>query len=185
MGKRLESVERTIRRIVEAAIAEYAENGIENTSMQAVARRADVAPGTVLYHYESPNDLVEAVIEKWLAEMDVPSADSIDPNRPLDERVASLVNELHRLFERSEDAFRVWSMSPHHPVLQRSSAEWDVNVSEMLARTLGERAGEPETQAMVSVLVDPMLRGIMLARGIEPDRASEIVIEQILSFLES
>jgi hypothetical protein len=25
----------------------------------------------------------------------------------------------------------------------------------------------------------------MLARGIEPDRASEIVIEQILSFLES
>ena len=40
MGKRQASVDGTKRRIIEAAVAEYSEKGIEDTSMQAVARRA-------------------------------------------------------------------------------------------------------------------------------------------------
>ena len=48
LGKRATQKDSTRGRIVQAAIDLYTERGISQTSMQQVARRADVAPATVL-----------------------------------------------------------------------------------------------------------------------------------------
>ena len=180
MGKRQAAVEETKRRIIEAAAAEYATSGIEGTSMQAVARRADVASGTVLYHYETPDDLVEAVVASWLSEMKPPSADSIDPGQPIETRVSILVSELFALYQRSEVAYQVWAMSAHHPVLLRYSDWWDENVSSMLEVALGDHLANGETAAVVSALIDPFFRGTLLSRGIGPERVTEIATHLVL-----
>jgi TetR/AcrR family transcriptional repressor of bet genes len=50
------------QQIVDALLAEMAERGYEGASVQAVARRAGLAPGLVHYHFESKQEiLLEAV----------------------------------------------------------------------------------------------------------------------------
>lgn len=184
MGKRQAAVEETKRRIIEAASLEYANNGIEATSMQAIARRADVASGTVLYHYETPDDLVEAVVARWLAEMEPPSAEHIDPGQSIETRITILVSELFGLYQRSEVAYQVWARSAHHPVLLRYSDWWDENVSSMLEVALGEHMADGEATAIVSALIDPFFRETLLSRGLDSERVIQIVTRLVLMTLE-
>lgn len=183
LGKRQASVDETKRRILVAAREEYAENGIDDTSMHAVARRADVAPGTVLYHYPDPDDLATAVIEQWLDEFEAPSPDAIDPDVSLQKRITVLVDELFGLYERSNDAYRAYQKSPGHPVMNRYEAWWYGNVNEMIARALGELASEPETMQVVSVLVNPGFRGTLVMTGLSTERSREIATDLIVSWL--
>ena len=184
LGKRQASVNETKSRIIEAAVAEYGEKGIEDTSMQAVARRADVAPGTVLYHYSTPDDLVEAVVESWIGAMDAPSPATLVPDASLSSRIAALVTELFGLYERSGSAYGVYVKSPAHPILKRYEKWWFDNVNQMMVRALGERASEMESMQVVSVLVNPGFRGTLLSSGISPRRAEELTTQMILGYLE-
>ncbi len=184
LGKRQASVDRTRRRILDAATLEYADNGITETSMQSVARRADVAPGTVLYHYPTPDELAEAVVQGWLVDLVAPSPDAISADGPLEARVAQLVLELFGLYERSEFAYRIYAKSPDHPVLKRYERWWEENAGRMMLKALGERASEPETMSVLSVLVNPGFRGTLLGSGIAPDRAVEIATELAMGWLD-
>jgi len=183
LGKRQASVDDTKRRITEAATQEYAEKGIPETSMQAVARRADVAPGTVLYHYPDPEGLASAVVESWIVEMKAPSPEVIDPTAPLDERIAALVTELYGLYERSGKAYQIYAKSPNYPVLKRYEKWWYDNANQMMLRALGDGAAEPESMQVVSVLVNPGFRGTLLMSGISPHRAAEITTRMALDWL--
>jgi AcrR family transcriptional regulator len=176
-------VDETKRRIIEAATLEFAENGIPDTSMQAVARRADVAPGTVLYHYPTPDELVEAAVERWIVEMEAPSPEAIDPESPLEERVRALVEELFGLYERSEYAYRIYSKSPGHPVLKRYEKWWYDNVNQMMVKAFGDLAADPETMRVVSVLVNPGFRGTLTSTGVTPDRSVDISTHLVLSWI--
>jgi AcrR family transcriptional regulator len=183
LGKRQAAVDETKRRIIEAATLEYAENGIEDTSMQAVARRADVAPGTVLYHYPTPDDLTEAVVETWIRDMEAPNPDAIDAVAPLEDRIASLVRELYGLYERSEQAYRIYQKSPRHRVLKRYEKWWYENANRMMAKAMGANALDTEAMQVTSVLVNPGFRGTLLMTGIAPERAEEIATRMILDWL--
>lgn len=183
LGKRQAAVDETKRRIIEAATLEYAEKGIEDTSMQAVARRADVAPGTVLYHYPTPDKLTEAVVETWISDMEAPAPEAINAVAPLGDRIASLVRELYGLYERSERAYRIYAKSPRHPVLRRYEKWWYENVNQMMAKAMGERALDTEAMQVTSVLVNPGFRGNMIMTGIAPERAEEIATRMILDWL--
>ena len=184
MGKRQAAVDETKRRIIEAAVAEYQLNGIEDTSMQAVARRADVAPGTVLYHYPTPDELVDAVVLGWITEMEAPSPDAISPDDPIENRVTDLVRELFGLYERSEFAYQVYLKSPHHPVLKKYETWWYENVGRMMTRALGERTADQETMQVMSVITDPGFRGTLVSRGIDPERVIEIATRMAIDWLE-
>lgn len=183
LGKRQASVDETRRRIIAAAAEEYRINGIEDTSMQAVARRADLAPGTVLYHYPDPERLAEAVVESWVAEMHMPTAGTIDPGAPLEQRIRTLVTELFGLYERSEPAYQVYVKSGNHPVMERASGMWERNAGEMLARALGDRLGEPEAPQVIGALVSPGFRGTLIVNGCSSDRAIDVAADLALGWL--
>jgi AcrR family transcriptional regulator len=183
LGKRQASVDETKRRIIAAAAEEYQINGIEDTSMQAVARRAEVAPGTVLYHYPTPDDLAGAVVESWIAEMRMPTPESIDPGAALKERLSTLVEELYGLYERSEVAYRVYSKSGHHPVMARADQMWQKNVGEMLGRALADRADEPHALQVVAALVNPGFRGTLMMSGLSAKESVEVATELAVVWL--
>ncbi len=184
LGKRKASVEETKRRVIEAASLEYQEHGVEETSMQAVARRAEVAPGTVLYHYPTPESLADAVVESWLESMEPPTPEAIDEEAPLAERVSALTRELFRLYERTGHLYRVYQQSPEHPSIQQASRWWFENVQAMLMRALGDHAEDPEAVQVVSVLVNPGFRGTLISTGIAPERATEVAAQLALDWLE-
>lgn len=183
LGKRQASVDETRGRIIDAASKEYQVNGIEDTSMQAVARRADVAPGTVLYHYPTPDDLAEAVIDSWLTDLEAPSAESIDPDATMAERIRVLVEELFGLYERSEYAYRVFLKSAHHPAMERANDWWEGNVGAMLARAAGDRAVDEEAMQVLTALVDPGFRETLLQSGVTGEQAVRVVTELAVFWL--
>lgn len=184
LGKRKAAVDETKRRIVEAASLEYQENGVEETSMQAVARSAEVAPGTVLYHYPSPESLAEAVVDSWVKSMEPPTPDAIDEEAPLAERVTALTRELFCLYERTGHLYRVYQQSPDHPSIQRAGQWWFENVQMMLLRALGDRAEDPEAVQVVSVLVNPGFRGTLISTGVAAERTTEIAAQLAIDWLE-
>ena len=59
---RAEQKEQTRRTILDAARALFEERGFDGASIRAIARRADVAAGTVLLHFEDKADLLHSAL---------------------------------------------------------------------------------------------------------------------------
>ena len=98
MTTRRAATERTRRRILEATLELHTEQGILGTSWQDIARRADVAVGTVYRHFPSLRELVPACGELLFERTGPPSPDDAaaaigderDPMRRL-ERAATVI----------------------------------------------------------------------------------------------
>ncbi len=184
LGKRQASVDATKQRILGAASAAYQELGIEETSMQEVARRAEVAPGTVLYHFPTPESLADEVVVSWMESMEPPRPDVIDPDEPIDVRITKLVLELYTLYERTGHLYRIYEKSPNHPALLRAGAWWEENVTRMIIKALGDRWADQEAMKVISVLTNPGFRGTLIMTGIDSGRAIEIATKLAIAWVE-
>ena len=104
MTKRAEALEATRQRIVDATVAAHRELGIQATSWDEIARRAEVGVGTVYRHFRSLDELLPdcgAVVTKTLAlpgTQEIPSL--FDGARSLRERIRRLVTEVFASYER-------------------------------------------------------------------------------------
>src|SRR5258705_6311682 len=58
--------DRTRKRLLEAAAAEVARCGVAGTSINAIAAAAGLKTGSVYFHFESKDQLVEAMLEEGL-----------------------------------------------------------------------------------------------------------------------
>lgn len=160
----------TRRRIVEAAASEYAEHGIVATSMQMVARRADVAPGTVLNHFPHPDDLVRAVISKWTEEVQLPGPDDIDADAPLGERLQAFFTAIYGLYARTGWIYQIMHTSADHPVLAEATRAWEASTGEMMLRTLGDAAGRGDNLRIVATFTDPQVWVAFSSSGMPLER---------------
>ena len=59
---------RTRERLLDAAAKVVHRDGAQALTLDAVAREAEVSKGGLLYHFKSKNDLVNAMVERWMAE---------------------------------------------------------------------------------------------------------------------
>ncbi len=57
---------RTRKRLLDAAAAEVARHGVAGTSINAIAAAAGLKTGSVYFHFESKDQLVEAMLEEGL-----------------------------------------------------------------------------------------------------------------------
>lgn len=69
---RQQQKEKTYKAIIKAAISEFENSGINNTSTLDIAKRAGVAHGTIFIHFSSREELVEKAIESELAKLTEP-----------------------------------------------------------------------------------------------------------------
>ena len=122
--------------------------------MQAVARRAEVAPGTVLNHFPHPDQLVRAVIAKWSEEIVLPSPADIDSESPLGERLRTLFTSVYRLYEQTGAVYEAIGGSTH-PAVAESVGAWEATLGEMLGRALGDDAAQEDAIGIVSAFLDP------------------------------
>lgn len=63
MGRRAQLTAATRERVLRAALDLIVEVGPDATTLQAVAERADVAPGTIYYHFSSRDQLLAAAYD--------------------------------------------------------------------------------------------------------------------------
>ena len=104
MTRRAEALEATRQRIVDATVAAHRELGIQATSWDEIARRAEVGVGTVYRHFPSLDELLPdcgAIVTKTLAlpgDEDIPGL--FDGARSLRERIRRLVTQVFASYER-------------------------------------------------------------------------------------
>jgi AcrR family transcriptional regulator len=103
MTRRAADVEKTRRRIVEATMELHGEKGMLETTLQDIARRADVALGTVYRHYPTLDDVVAACGDAWFDLYPLPEPDEIAAvfhgarsKRARAERLAHALGEFYR-----------------------------------------------------------------------------------------
>lgn len=172
MGKRAASVEETKSRIRSAALAEYAQTGIEAASMQAIARRADVAPGTVLYHYPDPAELAADVIARRIEEVEFPTAQDVRVDAPVRQRIEWLTREMFRVYAATDLEYRTWTRSREHPVMRRYERWYSDAYAALLAAALGQGHSRARDFQVISALIDPGFRASLLARSIPEEEAA-------------
>lgn len=185
MTQRAQSVEQTRGRILRAALAEYAIHGIDGTSMQAVARRADVASGTVLYHFPTPGELADAVIADSAERMSLPTADAVDASAPLSERIRSLTSEFFRVYAGTDTEFHMWTKSREHPAMRKWELWYYETYGKALATALGEYSQRPRALQITSALIDPGFRASLLQRGLNEQEAVDETVRLVLAWLDS
>jgi AcrR family transcriptional regulator len=186
LGRRAVHKEATRAQIIQAAIELYRERGISATSMLQVARRADVAPGTVLNHFPTSDDLAGAVVGQALAEIAVPEPRIVEGLPTIRERVLRLAREVGAFFERSEPWYRMWQRDP---VLTgawgEANAAYGTRQAELFRAALGPLAADDEAMTMLSAVVHPVTFGSIRARGFSTDAAAVLIAEAVSPWLEA
>jgi len=82
--------------IVEAALAEFAEMGFAAATLEAVARRAGVAKGTIYLYFETKDALFEAVVRAKVLPRLAEAGDLIDRfDGPSDQLLAMVIGKIY------------------------------------------------------------------------------------------
>src|ERR1700742_4062047 len=68
----------TRNRLLDAAATVVRRDGAQALTLDAVAKEAAVSKGGLLYHFKSKNDLVAAMVDRWLTDFgrDIQAADT-------------------------------------------------------------------------------------------------------------
>lgn len=156
LGKRIDQMQATRDRIVEAAIELQIEVGISKATLRQVGLRADVAPGTLRSHFPSRRLLDEAMIVRLTAEAPLPEASMFDGADSLEARVGRLICAAGTFFDQSGRLYRMWLRepmlsSPWTEAGVRYGARW----AELQRQALGPLADDEDVQAMLGAILEP------------------------------
>lgn len=186
MGRRARSMARTRRRIVRAAMELYQEQPVSSTSMQQVARRADVSPGTVLNHFATPGDLAEAVVRTLVRDLRAPTPEILDGLSTVSERLRALAGALAAFFERAEPWFHVHEREHAHvEAFAAGARDFDTRVTGLVRQALGG-GGDTRTVMAIRALFSPSLfRDLRVHGGITADEAAELASEIAVAWLKT
>ena len=94
MERRSTQVAETRDRILGAALELFSERGAQGTTLNELARRADVAPTTVSNHFKTQESLIEAVVERIVADIRVPDSTIFAGTRSVTGRLRILTRSM-------------------------------------------------------------------------------------------
>lgn len=80
----------TRRRLLDAAAELFAESGVESTSIDAIARRADRTSGAVYDHFGGKDGILLALLDSWVSDVGVVIGAELATARTIDERLTVL-----------------------------------------------------------------------------------------------
>jgi AcrR family transcriptional regulator len=183
LGKRAAQQAETRKRIVDAALAVYEEKGVTATTMQDVARRADVAPGTVANHFGSARALASVATSQVLADLRMPTPDLFDGVEGIPDRIRLLISEIAAFFHRSESWYRVAQREPGNPAWAEAEARYYAELDSMIRTALGPLASDADAVAVVSAVLTTWVIGAMQASGYSGSAASGLVSDLLIAWL--
>ena len=179
MGKRLDEVARTRRRIVEAAVELHGSVGPANTTFSAVADLAGVQRSTLYRHFPDETALFGACTSHYMARNPWPAFESWRQQEEPLARLSTGLTDLYRYY------------ASNRPMLSNSYRDIEV-----MPQFVGDMMRE-QRDSTVAVLAEPfevkheaIASAISLAvdfrtwtvldeGGLEPDEAAELMVAMI------
>ena len=166
-------------RILDAAVAEFADRGYLRASLSRIARRAGVAKGLVLYYFGSKDDLYRAAVDRALQPIEA-ALEETAPDLPRDlfERLRRLGAIKLQVYRDHPDAYRLIVRSMVDPAVsaefRQRLAEAAVRGRELLSRGVDASRLRPgvtvqEAVELLMLLGDGLLPRIFAAIRQRPD----------------
>jgi AcrR family transcriptional regulator len=152
----------TRTRLLDTALALFAEHGVEGTSLQMIADELGVTKAAVYYHFKTKDEIAEAVAAPLIAQMHQVVEEARDRRTrgaQIDHALAGFVDLVvrHRMLQgllaRDPGILRAVNRSARAPMA------WDLRAE--LGRVFFGPDPTPEDMIMVSVL----LKGLAVAGG--------------------
>jgi len=90
--------EQTRRQLIEAAAAIFSEQGYHRAKVEDVARRADVAKGTVYYHFSGKAELFAALVVEGIENHIRDIKNSVEADTPVEKQLKTLIKSSIELY---------------------------------------------------------------------------------------
>ncbi len=94
--------------LVAAARRVFGTHGFENATMDAIARQADVAKGTVYLYYRSKRDIYEATLRACMEDLEAVVGSHVEAAGSLQAAIAAFVAARVTYFQEHQDFFRMY-----------------------------------------------------------------------------
>jgi AcrR family transcriptional regulator len=185
LGKRAAQQADTRGRIIAAALELYQEQGVSATTMLDIARRADVAPGTVANHFGSAAALATEIAAEILSELRMPTPDLFVGIDGLRDRVDLLVRELSAFFDRSGPWWRASQREgPGATFWADAEARYFQQLDALVRAALGPLSSDEDAVAVVITVFGRWVIGSLQEAGRTSDEAESLVADLLASWLE-
>ena len=184
MTRRAEQAARTHGRIIKAALALYRRRGIRATSIQAVGRRAEVSPATVLNHFRSADSLAESVVAEITRSLRLPDDRQWTDARSQEARIRKLVSEMFAFYDRSTPWFELFRAELRTvPALRAGERRFWAATEELYRRTFGSLLGEARLRGAVFGLTSPATLGALRQAGLSVEQASSLIGDVLVGLI--
>lgn len=185
-----ERVEATQRKIIDSALNLLREEGLRGTTLQAVARGADVSLGALQHHFESRDALMERLVDEVMEPVSDQGSVWPDAALPLQERAEQFVSRAWRHIFGAPNYLAAWSLffgcKSTPQLFDRIDAHRGDVDRTFYARFLDAfpelKANHPNPQGF-AVLVFDSLRGAGMLELFTVDRAEKESGMQVLAQL--
>jgi AcrR family transcriptional regulator len=184
MGRRAAASADTRRRIVDAAIALHAEKGVLGTSWPDIAKRADVALGTVYRHFPGLDQLVPACTSENALRTKPPGPNIlVGLNRPED-RIGQFVKELFAFYGRSAPWTPKAGVDRHQlPVLDSILSRREAGLKALVEETLGPRRRHRRAPEVALAMTDFGVWRSLTRSGLSTETAARLVTDVLVTWL--
>jgi AcrR family transcriptional regulator len=175
MERRSTQVAQTRERILDAALVLFSERGAQGTTMNELARRADVSPTTVSNHFKTQEALIEAVVERILADIRVPDSTIFLGSRSVTARLRILTKSMFAFYGRTMQWFDLLGAELEEvPALARAQATFWRSIHKLYEQALA--GSEDDLLARTTAgLLHPATFGAFKASGMSVDEAAAVV----------
>ncbi len=184
MEHRTAMAARTRERILDAALVCYRERGIGATSLQAVARQAEVSAATILNHFGAADELARVVVGQLAQTLQVPDdSDWAEPGRT--PRVRRLVQEMFAFYDRSTPWFEIFRAELGvDPVLREGEAAFWQAIQDLYRRVFGDALYDPHVRGAVFGLTHPATVAALWASGLTSEGGAELIADTLIRTLD-
>ena len=184
MTRRAAANEATRKRIVDAAIALHAEKGVLGTSWPDIAKRADVALGTVYRHFPSLDHLVPACTSENALRTRPPGPSILVGLTRPEERIGQFVRELFAFYGRTAPWTPRAAIDRNQlPVLDTILSRREAGLKALLDETLGPLRRRRHALDAALALTDFGVWRSLTRSGLSTEAAARLITEVIVPWL--
>src|SRR5205823_6435189 len=184
MTRRAAANAETRRRIVDAAITLHAEKGVLGTSWPDIAKRADVALGTVYRHFPSLDQLVPACTSENAVRMKPPGVGILVGLTPPEERIGRFVGELFAFYGRSAPwTPRAAVDRQQLPILDTILSRREAGLRALVEETLGPLRRRRHALDAALALTDFGIWRSLTRSGLSTQGAAHLITEILITWL--
>lgn len=176
MDRRAASAEATRLRVLEAAVGLHAKKGAAATTWLDIARRADVALGTVYRYFPGYHELIPACTTHGARVTRPPTAEMMTAGRTPKERLTRFVHELFFYYQRASPWLEHGACDRQKvPALDSFYRRREEAMEEVARQALGSGGQNPQAVATTLALTDFSVWRSLTSRQMTTAMAADLV----------